>query len=341
MLFGLAAGAVDLDLLLGDAALERQGRFSEIVGQSPEMQRFLRQLERVAATDLTVLVTGESGTGKELVAKALFAHGPRKERPFVSVNCGALNDNLLESELFGHVRGSFTGADRDKEGLFQLANGGTLFLDEVGDTSLSMQVKLLRALQEGEVRKVGAKDAVRVDVRVVAATNRDLTQMMREGKFREDLYYRLNVVALQLPALRERSEDVPLLCLKLLAELPHRNGRAWRLAPDAVTLLTRYPWPGNIRELRATLHNAAIFAESEVLSAADFAHKPELRSAPSRPMNADLAGRSMEELELEAIRRTLEMTKNNKSETARLLGIDRKTLYNKLKRLEAEGHRFN
>jgi len=307
--------------------------FGELVGESPAMRRVLRLLERIASTELTVLVTGESGTGKELVARALFAHGPRRDRPFVSINCAALAEGLLESELFGHVRGAFTGADRDKDGLFQVAHGGTLFLDEVGDMGPSMQAKLLRALQEGEIRRVGGRSSTKVDVRVVAATNRELEKLMKEGKFREDLYYRLNVVSVHLPPLRERREDLPLLCARLLADLPGRPEGSWRLSADALALLGAYSWPGNVRELRATLHTAALFAEGDVLGPGDFSNKTELFRRSEPAAGASPAGRTMEQIELDAIRQTLQETHGNKTETARRLGIDRKTLYNKLARL--------
>ncbi len=312
-------------------SLSAETTFSEIVGTSPPMRRLLRQMERVAATDLTVLVTGESGTGKELVARAIFAHGPRRDRPFVSVNCAALSEGILESELFGHVRGAFTGADRDRDGLFQVAHTGTLFLDEVGDMGPAMQVKLLRALQEGEIRKVGGKEAVKVDVRVVAATNRDLSLLIAEKRFREDLYYRLNVVSLALPPLRERPEDLPALCAKFLATMPGAQERRYRLSPEALMLLSRHAWPGNVRELQATLRNAVLFAEGELLGASDFAHKPELFRAVDKAPGRE--PQTIQELEIDAIQRTLTETRGNKAETARRLGIDRKTLYNKLARV--------
>jgi transcriptional regulator with PAS, ATPase and Fis domain len=295
------------------------------------MKRVFAVMDRIAPSDLPVLITGESGTGKELVARALYAEGPRREKPFVTVNCAAVPEGLLESELFGHVRGAFTGADRDRPGLFRAADGGTLFLDEVGDMGPAMQVKLLRALQDGEIRKVGGQDAERVNVRIVAATNHDPAELIREGKFREDLYYRLNVISILLPPLRERREDIPQLVDRFLADLPaHPSGAPWRVEPEALALLLGYPWPGNVRELQATVRNAAVFASGPVIGVRDLVQKPELVRGAMRA-TSDMAGRRIEDLEMEAIRRTLEMTGGNKRRAAQILGIDRKTLYNKLR----------
>ena len=220
-----------------------------LIARSEEMRRVLDLIARVAPTDATVLIQGESGTGKELIAKALHHAGRRAAGPFVAVNCGALPETLLESEIFGHVKGAFTGATASKPGLFEEAHGGTFLLDEVGEMSPGLQVKLLRALQDGEVRRVGANQPTTVDARVVAATNRDLQQRVREGAFREDLFYRLNVIPVTLPPLRERREDIPLLAETFLQRVAQKQGRAVRLSPDAIECLLRYPWPGNVREL--------------------------------------------------------------------------------------------
>jgi len=214
-------------------------------------------IEAVAYSSTTVLITGESGTGKELVARALHSRSPRKAQPFVALNCGALTETLLESELFGHVKGAFTGAQRDQRGLFDAADGGTIFLDEIGDIPLATQVRLLRVLQEGEIKRVGSADAIKVDVRVIAATHRDLPKLVKAGRFREDLFYRLNVINIQLPALRERVEDVPLLAHHFLRRYADRLGKKVRaLSPEAIELLCGYRWPGNVRELENAVERA-------------------------------------------------------------------------------------
>jgi transcriptional regulator with GAF, ATPase, and Fis domain len=248
--FAVAASHREARLAALDEALRGRERFGGIVGRSPAMRRLFSLLERVAESDATVLVTGENGTGKELIARAIHEGGARRSKPFVAQNCSALNDNLLESELFGHVRGAFTDATRDKPGLFQAADGGTFFLDEVGDMSPAMQVKLLRVLQEGAFTPVGGTSPVEVDVRIVAATNRPLEEMVKRREFREDLYYRLNVIHLVVPALRERLEDLPLLCEHFLSRLAERSGTApKRLAPEVMQAFYESRWSGNIREL--------------------------------------------------------------------------------------------
>ncbi|WP_373049219.1 sigma 54-interacting transcriptional regulator [Vulgatibacter sp.] len=317
--------------VLGDQPL------AGIVGQSEPIRRLCRAIEKVAAVAVPVLVQGESGTGKELVARAIHAVGPRQDRPFVAVNCAALAETVLESELFGHVRGAFTGADRDRRGLFELADGGTLMLDEVADMSLGMQAKLLRALQSGEIWKVGGRAALRVDVRVVAATNKPLAGQVEQGLFREDLFYRLNVVTLPVPPLRERPEDIPLLVEHFLRNIRGEAGqkRKLRIEPAAISFLATHEWPGNVRELEATLKNAAIFAEGNLIRTSDLSFlrlrmaTPRVAAEQRAPETVPLA-----EAELEMIERTLEKTGGNKALAARLLGIDRKTLYNKLRRLE-------
>jgi len=305
-----------------------------IVGRSEPIRKLVRAVEKVAAVAVPVLIQGESGTGKELVARAIHTLGPRRDRPFVAVNCAALAETVLESELFGHVRGAFTGADRDRRGLFELASGGTLFLDEVADMSLGMQAKLLRTLQSGEVWKVGGRAPLRVDVRVVAATNKPLAEQVAAGLFREDLFYRLNVVTLEVPPLRERQEDLPLLVEHFLRNVRSEDGakRRLRIEPAALAILTAHDWPGNVRELEGALRNAAIFAEKDVIRAADLAFlQQRQRTAPAGAVRLE-GTVPLAEAELVLIERTLEKTNGNKALAARMLGIDRKTLYNKLRR---------
>ncbi len=308
-----------------ESALGR--RFPEIVSRRQgRMREAIALLDKVAESTVPVLILGESGTGKELFARAIHANGPLAKAPFVSLNCAALSETLLESELFGHMRGSFTGADRDRKGLFEMAHHGTLFLDEVGEMSEGMQKKLLRALQEGEVRPVGGKDVVKVKVRVIAATNRDLRERTREGAFREDLYYRLAVVTIPIPPLRDRREDVPLLVSKLMERLSAEAGRPPREVPPAVMrALERYDWPGNVRELENEVRRLVALG-GEVLTEEDLSPAVRERRA------AAPSGGSLEEVELAHIRRTLVASGGNLTEAARLLGIDYSTLYRKMKR---------
>jgi two-component system, NtrC family, response regulator AtoC len=328
-----------------------------IVGKSPQMVNVYRSIARAALTREHVLISGESGTGKELVAHALHKKGPWADRPFVTVNCGALTETLLESELFGHVRGSFTGALANKKGLFEEANGGTIFLDEIGDISLNLQVKLLRALQEKEIRPVGASESHHVDVRVVAATHRDLYSLVQEGKFREDLYYRLRVITLELPPLRARTQDLPDLMDFFLAKFATRLGKpGLSISDDARALLMTYPWPGNIREMENAFGRAAALSVTNVLFPEDF--PPEILAALQARAEAvaaaqdDEAGssatarrpipfpaptvqakprtlRSLEDVEKEHILETLQSVGFNRSRAAEILGIDRVTLYRK------------
>jgi transcriptional regulator with GAF, ATPase, and Fis domain len=309
----------------GEAAGER---VPEIVGRAAPMVKMIELLERAAASSLPVVITGESGTGKELVARALHRLGPRSGAPFVAVNCGAVPETLLESELFGHVRGAFTGADRDRRGHFEVADGGTLFLDEIADTGAAMQSKLLRVLQEGELRRLGDEAVRPVDVRVVAASNRDLGELMRAGEFREDLYYRLNVLTIRVPPLRERIEDVPALAGHIL----ERAEGAGELAPEALRILCRYGWPGNVRELENELARAAALAEDRI----EPEHLSErLRGAvadgPADPEDLDIRA-SVEVLERRLIAAALERTGGNQTRAAELLGLSRYGLQKKLKR---------
>jgi diguanylate cyclase (GGDEF)-like protein len=249
--------------------LKLKYNYDKIVGKSPKMQEIYRLLDRITDTEVPVLLTGESGTGKELVAKAIHFNGPRKAKPFVSVNCAAISESLLESELFGHVRGAFTGADRDKKGLFEQAHGGTIFLDEVQDMSPGMQSELLRVLQEGEIRAVGGKEIKKIDVRVISATNQNLKQLMRSGQFREDLYYRLNVVNIHLPPIRERKEDIPLIVSRYLEDYSRSEGRQVKISKAATRQLLRHDWPGNVREIHNFLEKTILMFDGEVITERD------------------------------------------------------------------------
>ena len=315
-------------------ALEERFHFGQIVGQSRPIRAMFEAMARVARTDVPVLVLGESGTGKELVARALHYNGPRTSAPFVAVNCAALPDNLLESELFGHEKGAFTGAVVQRKGLFTAADGGSLFMDEVGDMSHAMQTKLLRALQEGEFVPVGAEEAVSADVRVIAATNRDLEAMIKEGSFREDLYYRLNVVRIVVPPLRRRTEDIPLLVDCFLATYSERHclDVPVRIADDALKALMLHSWPGNVRELQSTVWTAAVFAENNVITLGSLESRPEVlepvRGVTDTPAALDTI--NLRDLEQRSIREALRQTGGNKAQAARLLGISRRALYNKI-----------
>jgi DNA-binding NtrC family response regulator len=307
------------------------------VGKNRAFLDVLKLCETVAPTDSTVLITGESGTGKEILARHIHRLSEREPMPFVSINCGALPENLLESELFGHVKGSFTGAVRDKDGLLVAAKGGTFFLDEVGEMSPGLQVKFLRALQEREVVPVGATEPVKIDVRIIAATNRDLEQEIRRGTFRSDLYYRLNVITLHLPPLRERMEDIPLLAEHFLASFAQRkgnggNGRAMRLGPEGLEALQRYDWPGNVRELENALERAAILSRGDVIAAEALPGR--IQDPAPAPLVSDRspANPTLELIERAYILWVLESEGGNKARAAEVLGIDPSTLYRKLNR---------
>jgi DNA-binding NtrC family response regulator len=301
-----------------------------IIGRSAEMRRVLDLVERVAPTDATVLIHGESGTGKELIAKAVHHASRRARGPFVAVNCGAMPEALLESELFGHVRGAFTGAAMARKGLFEEAHLGTLFLDEIGEMAPALQVKLLRALQDGEIRPVGGSQTTVVDTRVLAATNRDLEQMIRQGGFREDLFYRLNVIALSLPPLRARREDISLLAEHFLDRFGRQHGRSLRLGPAALDRLLAYPWPGNVRELENAMERTAILSRNDLVGLEDLpphvAAGLPLGQAPPLPRQHTLA-----ELEKTHILQTLERCGWSHSRAADALDIGRTTLWRKLK----------
>jgi DNA-binding NtrC family response regulator len=308
---------------------------SAIVGRSPKMLEVYRAVARVAPSTASVLITGASGSGKELVARAIHVHSTRAEMPFTPINCGSFPETILESELFGHEKGAFTGADTTRSGLFEATNHGTIFLDEISETSLSFQVKLLRVLQEHKVRRVGSNTFIPIDVRIVAATNKDLSTLIREGQFREDLYYRLSVVTIQLPSLEERAEDIPLLVQHFLESFHQRNQRRVNISDEAVKLLASMSWPGNVRELENLIERLAIFAATDEISAEEVERERSRRNhATSAPDNsaASLPGK-LEEMERQEILRALRESGGNKSLAARKLGIERKTLYEKARRL--------
>ncbi|MEN6534892.1 MAG: sigma-54 dependent transcriptional regulator [Bryobacteraceae bacterium] len=302
---------------------------SEMIGSSAEMVAIYKIVSRVAPTDATVLVEGETGTGKELIARMIHTNSPRTVQPFVAVDCASIAPALLESELFGALRGAYTGADRDRMGVFEAANHGTVFLDEIGDIELNFQLKMLRFLQEREIRPLGSPRSKSVDVRVLAATNRDLQQLVDEGKFREDLWFRVNVVRIQVPPLRERRGDVPLLAHFFLRKYNARYGQSVRIAESGLRTLDEYTWPGNVRQLQHMMERLTILApggriDQDVVQEAIRAMEPH-----------DDGGETLAETEMDQIRKVLSATGGNKSRAARILGIERKTLYRKLDRLNA------
>lgn len=306
--------------------LTEQHEFQDIVGKSQGMQKVFEMIKVVADTNATVLITGETGTGKELVARAIHSNSSRRYGPFVATTCGALPDTLLESELFGYEKGAFTGADRTKKGRFELAHGGTLFLDEIGDISMKTQIKLLRVLEEKSFRRLGGTEVVEVDVRLISATNRDLAQAMEEGAFRSDLYYRLNVVSIHLPALRERREDIPLLAAHFMHNFNLEfNKKFDRLEQEALDLMLDYHWPGNVRELENVIERAVVIGEGPEIKATSlpFCRMEETAAEPSQ---------TLEDVERFHIEKMLERHDWNIARTARLLNIDRTTLHKKIKK---------
>jgi DNA-binding NtrC family response regulator len=324
---------------------ELAGEFRGLIGGSAALREVVKVIRRAGPTDATVLVTGESGTGKEVVARALHAESRRRGGPFVALNCSALPGDLVESELFGHVRGAFTGADRDREGLFEAADGGTLFLDEVGDLALPAQAKLLRALEERTVTRLGSNKPVTVDVRVVAATHRPLDRMAADGGFREDLLYRLRVIPMHLPPLRERREDIAPIALHFLAEMAARHRRPVRaLGEGARRALLAYDWPGNVRELRNAIERAVVLAEGDEIEAADLPPQLLESAAPLRPVDAALADlpfaeareRAVDAFERAYLQAALERH-GNVSAAARALGLHRQSLQKKLRQLGIRG----
>jgi two-component system response regulator HupR/HoxA len=313
------------------AKLTENFSFGSIIGKSPAMADLYQIMAKVVDADVPVLITGESGTGKEMVATALHANGPRRDKAFVVQNCSAFNENLLESELFGHVKGAFTGAMRDKQGLFEVADGGTFFLDELGEMSPALQVKLLRVLQDGTFMPVGGTKQKKVDVRIIAATNRNLEDMVQKGSFREDLYYRLNVVSLRLPPLRDRAGDVPLLVQFFLSKIADKTKQSVKsIAPDAMACLERYPWPGNIRQLENEMQRAYVMSGKESVitreclsPTAAGVEVPALKI----PHGQERALKDvLDQVEREMIEQALGRCEGNKSEAARQLGIARSNL---------------
>ena len=295
--------------------------FANIVGQSPEMQTVFKSVEQVAPSRATVLITGESGTGKELIASAIHHNSDRKDRPFVKLHCAALAETLLESELFGHERGAFTGADRRRVGRFEQADGGTLFLDEIGEISPTTQVKLLRVLQEHEFERVGGNQTQKVDVRLVAATNRDLRKMVEQGKFREDLYYRLNVINLHLPPLRQRSDDIPALAMHFLQRFAKEDSKQVQRLDDAtLRILRTYPWPGNVRELENVMERAVVLVDGPVVLPR---HLPGelITAADEQDDHPKIPGSSLADIERHAILKTLEFVGGSTTRAAQILGI--------------------
>jgi DNA-binding NtrC family response regulator len=327
------------NLIRENRALKRQlgsqVQLSSLVGRSPAMLEVYKKIAMVSDSRSTVLIYGESGTGKELVAKAIHHNGPRTNQRFLAVNCGALTESLLESELFGHVRGSFTGAFGNTRGIFEEASGGTVFLDEVAEMSPALQVKLLRTLEEQEVRRVGSNRPIPIDVRIIAASNRNLAERVEQGKFRQDLYYRLRVIEIALPPLRERTEDVPLLVEHFLKKLEHERGRMFSVTPQALSVLVSYAWPGNVRELENALEAAVALTRAGVLTPEDLPPKvrAEFHDASRlEDLYANLP--SLEELERRYLAHVLRMTRENKTRTAGILGISRKTLYRMAERFK-------
>ncbi|MBI5520630.1 MAG: sigma-54-dependent Fis family transcriptional regulator [Desulfovibrio sp.] len=308
-----------------------------IIGTSKPMRQLMDMLSTIAPSEATVLITGESGTGKELIARAIHVNSPRKNGPYVAVNCAALTETLLESELFGHEKGAFTGAERRRDGRFQAADKGTIFLDEIGEISMTMQVKLLRAIQEREIQRVGGDHPIKVDVRILAATNRDLLHEVELGRFRQDLFYRLNVVTLALPPLRERVEDIPLLAMHFLKKFAVKNGKQVKgFTPEAMDRLLKHPWPGNVRELENGIERAVVLLAGEYIGGRDLPETMAQADAESQHSGAGLTGLTLDEIERVAILEALEQAGGNKSETARTLGITRKTLHAKLQRYGVE-----
>ncbi len=323
-----------------------EDRFSSenIIGRGKSMQRVLEMVRKAAPTKSTVLVTGESGTGKELVAKAIHYASPRKDAPFISVNCMALASGVLESELFGHEKGSFTGAVARKRGRFEMAHGGTIFLDEIGELSPELQVKLLRVLQERKFERVGGADPIEVDIRILAATNRNLSEAVAAGAFREDLYYRLNVVHIQTPPLRERREDIPILAAHFLERYAKENGKAFKgFSPEAMEYLTAYEWPGNVRQLQNVVERCVVLAGSDVIVVEDL--PSEIRDEESQyksavdllPLTINL-GETLEKIETALIRRALARSSLVQVKAAEMLGISKSLLQYKLKKYKLTGH---
>lgn len=324
--------------------LDEKFGFEGLVGHSPHMHAIIGKLKQIAPTNATVLIQGETGTGKELIAKAIHNNSPRKTKPFVPLNCTALNENLLEDELFGHEPGAYTGGDRLRKGKFEYANGGTLFLDEVGDMPPALQAKLLRVLEDGQVFRIGGNEAIKVNVRLVSATNRDLEAAVAKGAFRQDLYFRLKVVTVKLPPLRERREDVPLLAAHFLKEFSQRHGKQVSgITAEVRRAMASYDWPGNVRELRNLIESMVVLDRDGVLGLDDLPEsEPLLRVQPAPtalvgPTN--LVGQPLDVVERYYVEQALEMTDGNREEAAKMLAIGERTLYRKIKQWGLEGKR--
>ncbi len=323
------------NLILRRELSQRPTAFSGIIGSSEPMQKIFSIMEKVIPSKSNILITGESGTGKGLVAQAIHEAGPRKDKPFISINCGAIPETLLESELFGHKKGAFTSAVEDKKGLITMANGGTLFLDEVGELSPALQVKLLHVIQTKELTPVGDTRVITVDVRIIAATNADLMQRVKECRFREDLYYRLNVIEIRMPALRERRDDIPVILKHYLAVFSKESGKNIKdIDYEAMQALLAYEWPGNIRELRNTIERAVVLADGEIITIHDLPDK--FRTLDIEGVSTSSLRQALDNFEREYIRRSLAENKGNKEMASEKLGVDLATLYRKLKKLKIE-----
>ena len=313
--------------------LDEKYGLSGIIGNSPKMQKVLNIVNQISGTTATILITGESGTGKELISKIIHNNSPRKNNSLVVLNAAAIPENLLESELFGHEKGSFTGAMYQRKGKFEYANHGTLFLDEIGDMPLSTQVKLLRVIEDGVVTRVGSNESIEVDVRLIAATNQSLEKLIKEGKFREDLYFRLNVVSIKLPPLRERLEDIPLLIDAFLREFSQtHNKKVSIISPEARKILYKYPWPGNVRELKNCIESMVVVSMKDTIDTEDIPDHILQRSSETSTAPSLVAGITIEEAERELIKSTLATVDGNREEAAKMLGIGERTLYRKLDR---------
>ncbi len=321
----------DLSILKGQ--LQSQGRFGQLIGSSPAITKIFHFIKQVSHTDSTILILGESGTGKELVAKEIHEQSRRRGKPFIAVNCGSLPSSLLESELFGHIKGAFTGAVETKIGLFEAAKEGTLFLDEIGTANMKTQVGLLRVLQSKEIRKVGSTKDKKIDVRILAASNRDLREAVENKEFREDLFYRLSAVTIKLPPLRERIEDIVPLAMKFLSDFSKKHRKRQKsLSPKAIEMLTDYHWPGNVRELEHVMENAVIFSERDFIRPKDL--PAELHSDSEETASEKIL--TLEEAEEQHIKKTLTVTAGNKLKASKILKIPRATLYRKIQKYKIE-----
>ncbi len=319
--------------------LQQTYDFTNMIGKTEKIQQLFRLVKDVATTNTTILIGGESGVGKELIANAIHYNSPRAKRPFIKVNCGVLAESLLESELFGHMKGAFTGAIKDKIGRFEMADGGTLFLDEIGDISLNMQLKLLRVLQEGEFERVGGTETIKVDVRIIAATNRDLKKAMQEGNFRQDLYYRLNVIPIEVPPLRERREDIKFLVYHFMEKFNKVYGKnISEISPDAMELFENYEYPGNIRELENFIERIVVLSKNNTIEVTDLPEPiRKITRTPDKEINLDKGfNHLVEDYEKQIIVKALEKNEHNKFQTAKMLNMNRSTLLSKLKKYHIE-----